>query len=90
MNKLQSRFESGVDQLVAIFKDIGYCEEERQRVLEVYIACHAVLRFPCSPTPSVTVGGRIFKKGKKGKKSRNALVVGSFAGAAIVYTRKSA
>ena len=35
MNKLQSRFESGVDQLVVIFKDVGYGEDERQKVLEV-------------------------------------------------------
>jgi hypothetical protein len=39
MNKLQARYEAGVAQLVEVFKDIGYDEEERGRVLEVSLSC---------------------------------------------------
>ena len=35
MNKLQHKFEGAVTQLVGIFNDVGYNEEERQSILQV-------------------------------------------------------
>lgn len=39
MDKLQHRYEGGVEQLIAIFREIGYDESERHIILEVCLLC---------------------------------------------------